>query len=103
MSTLDAWIVSLSLLLGMFLWTYLTSVFITLLIHMNAASSEYTVKSAALDSFMAYRCLPKVRLAWEHALASIVRLQPCRWAGLNAGNTGSAALLCAGQHCQAST
>ena len=59
-STLDAWITSLSLLVGMFIWTYLTSVFITLLIHMNAASSEYTVKSAALDSFMSYRRLPKV-------------------------------------------
>ena len=59
-STLDAWVCSLSILAGMFLWTYLTSVFITLLIHMNAASSEYTVKSAALDSFMSYRRLPKV-------------------------------------------
>ena len=67
MSTLDAWVTSLSLLAGMFIWTYLTSVFITLLIHMNAASSEYTVKSAALDSFMAYRCLPKV--GWCQTLA----------------------------------
>ena len=44
----------------MSIWTYLTSVFVTLLIHLNAASSEYVVKSAALDSFMAYRRLPKV-------------------------------------------
>ena len=45
---------------GISIWTYLTSVFVTLLIHLNAASSEYVVKSAALDSFMAYRRLPKV-------------------------------------------
>ena len=47
---------------GISIWTYVTSVFVTLLIHLNAASSEYTVKSAALDSFMAYRRLPKVTM-----------------------------------------
>ena len=59
-TTADCWITILSMLVGICIWTYLTSILTTLLIHLNAASSEYTTKMASLNSFMAHRHLPQV-------------------------------------------
>ncbi|CAK0741204.1 hypothetical protein CVIRNUC_001307 [Coccomyxa viridis] len=43
----------------MCIWTFLGSIVTTLLIHLNAASSEYTAKITALNQYMAHRKLPQ--------------------------------------------
>ena len=58
---LDCWLTALSLLWGMCIWTFLGSIVTTLLIHLNAASSEYTAKITALNQYMAHRKLPQVQ------------------------------------------
>ena len=58
---LDCWLTALSLLWGMCIWTFLGSIVTTLLIHLNAASSEYTANITALNQSMAHRKLPQVQ------------------------------------------
>ena len=60
-TVLDCWLTALSLLWGMCIWTFLGSIVTTLLIHLNAASSEYTAKITALNQYMAHRKLPQVQ------------------------------------------
>lgn len=60
-TVLDCWLTIISMLLGVCMWTYLGSIVTTLLIHLNAASSEYTAKITALNQYMAHRKLPQVR------------------------------------------
>lgn len=60
MTTLDCWLTILSMLLGVCIWTFLGGIITTLLIHLNAASSEYTAKITALNQYMAHRKLPQV-------------------------------------------
>ena len=50
-----------SLLTGVCIWTFLTSIVTTLLIHLNAASSEYMVKITGINAYMEHRRLPLVR------------------------------------------
>ena len=59
-TTLDCWLTILSMLLGVCIWTFLGGIVTTLLIHLNAASSEYTAKITALNQYMAHRKLPQV-------------------------------------------
>ncbi|CAL5223621.1 g6162 [Coccomyxa viridis] len=58
-TTLDCWLTILSMLLGVCIWTFLGGIVTTLLIHLNAASSEYTAKITALNQYMAHRKLPQ--------------------------------------------
>ncbi|KAK9806501.1 hypothetical protein WJX73_004260 [Symbiochloris irregularis] len=55
----DCWVTIISLLMGICIWTYLTSILTTLLIVLNASSSEYTSKMASLNQFMQHRKLPQ--------------------------------------------
>lgn len=56
----DCWLTTVSLFWGMCIWTFLGGIVTTLLIHLNAASSEYTAKITALNQYMAHRHLPQV-------------------------------------------
>lgn len=56
----DCWMTTASLFTGMCIWTFLGGIVTTLLIHLNAASSEYTAKITALNQYMAHRRLPQV-------------------------------------------
>ncbi|EIE18161.1 camp-binding domain-like protein [Coccomyxa subellipsoidea C-169] len=58
----DCWMTTASLFWGMCIWTFLGGIVTTLLIHLNAASSEYTAKITALNQYMAHRRLPQVCL-----------------------------------------
>ncbi len=58
----DCWMTTCSLFTGMCIWTFLGGIVTTLLIHLNAASSEYTAKITALNQYMAHRKLPQVRI-----------------------------------------
>lgn len=62
-SASDCWVTIVSLLAGTVIWTYLASIITTLLISMNAASSEYLVKIQEIDTYMQHRHLPQVRSA----------------------------------------
>ncbi|BDA48837.1 Potassium/sodium hyperpolarization-activated cyclic nucleotide-gated channel [Coccomyxa sp. Obi] len=55
----DCWMTTASLFTGMCIWTFLGGIVTTLLIHLNAASSEYTAKITALNQYMAHRRLPQ--------------------------------------------
>ena len=57
---MDCWVTTVSLFWGMCIWTFLGGIVTTLLIHLNAASSEYTAKITALNQYMAHRHLPQV-------------------------------------------
>lgn len=57
----DCWMTTASLFWGMCIWTFLGGIVTTLLIHLNAASSEYTAKITALNQYMAHRRLPQVK------------------------------------------
>ncbi len=59
-TTIDCWVTILSMLVGCCLWTVLGGIVTTLLIHLNAASSEYTAKMQELYQYMAHRHLPQV-------------------------------------------
>ncbi len=61
-TTIDCWVTILSMLVGCCLWTVLGGIVTTLLIHLNAASSEYTAKMQELYQYMAHRHLPQVYL-----------------------------------------
>ena len=63
-----AGLTTVSLFWGMCIWTFLGGIVTTLLIHLNAASSEYTAKITALNQYMAHRHLPQVDYAfsWPH-------------------------------------
>ena len=70
---LDCWLTALSLLWGMCIWTFLGSIVTTLLIHLNAASSEYTAKITALNQYMAHRKLPQVHdVSPDHSSCNVV-------------------------------
>ena len=71
MTTLDCWLTILSMLLGVCIWTFLGGIVTTLLIHLNAASSEYTAKITALNQYMTHRKLPQVWQLQYHAAVSI--------------------------------
>lgn len=60
----DCWLTIISLLAGTCIWTFLASVVTTLLISLNAASSEYMVKIQEISTYMEHRHLPQVK-AWE--------------------------------------
>lgn len=60
MTAFDCWMTTASLFWGMCIWTFLGGIVTTLLIHLNAASSEYTAKITALNQYMAHRRLPQV-------------------------------------------
>ena len=51
-----------SLLMGTTMWLILGSIITTLLIHLNAAHSEYTAKMTALSQYMMENNLPQVRI-----------------------------------------
>lgn len=58
----DAWMTIISLFVGTVIWTFLASLVTSLLISMNAASSEYMVKMMEINTYMDHRHLPQVRL-----------------------------------------
>ena len=59
---IDVWVTMFSLLMGTTMWLILGSIITTLLIHINAAHSEYTAKMTALSQYMMENNLPKVSL-----------------------------------------
>ena len=60
---IDVWVTMFSLLTGTTMWLILGSIITTLLIHLNAAHSEYTAKMTALSQYMIENNLPQVRSA----------------------------------------
>ena len=56
----DVWVTMISLLMGTTMWLILGSIITTLLIHLNAAHSEYTAKMTALSQYMMENNLPQV-------------------------------------------
>ena len=70
----DVWVTMISLLMGTTMWLILGSIITTLLIHLNAAHSEYTAKMTALSQYMMENNLPQVRLIFwlQISLASCV-------------------------------
>ncbi len=86
MTASDCWLTTLSLFAGMCIWTFLGGIVTTLLIHLNAASSEYTAKITALNQYMAHRRLPQARMqlpgSWEppcmHACMPACSFLRCR-------------------------
>ena len=77
-TTSDCWLTTASLFCGMCIWTFLGGIVTTLLIHLNAASSEYTAKITALNQYMAHRRLPQARVAPTLALLCSVPTAGCR-------------------------
>ena len=78
-TVLDCWRTILSMLLGVCIWTFLGGIVTTLLIHLNAASSEYTAKITALNQYMAHRKLPQVlKSSTMHKLGASSQLVQCR-------------------------
>ena len=59
---IDVWVTMFSLLTGTTMWLILGSIVTTLLIHLNAAHSEYTAKMTALSQYMVENNLPQVCL-----------------------------------------
>jgi len=59
---IDVWVTMFSLLMGTTMWLILGSIITTLLIHLNAAHSEYTAKMTALSQYMMENNLPQVSL-----------------------------------------
>lgn len=57
---IDVWVTMFSLLTGTTMWLILGSIITTLLIHLNAAHSEYTAKMTALSQYMVENNLPQV-------------------------------------------
>lgn len=64
---IDVWVTMFSLLMGTTMWLILGSIITTLLIHLNAAHSEYTAKMTALSQYMMENNLPQVH-TYLHAL-----------------------------------
>lgn len=64
---IDVWVTMFSLLMGTTMWLILGSIITTLLIHMNAAHSEYTAKMTALSQYMMENNLPQVSMPTECA------------------------------------
>ncbi|DBB03995.1 TPA: SCF ubiquitin ligase complex subunit [Trebouxia sp. C0004] len=56
---IDVWVTMFSLLMGTTMWLILGSIITTLLIHLNAAHSEYTAKMTALSQYMTENNLPQ--------------------------------------------
>ncbi|KAL3154475.1 hypothetical protein ABBQ32_013941 [Trebouxia sp. C0010 RCD-2024] len=56
---IDVWVTMFSLLMGTTMWLILGSIITTLLIHLNAAHSEYTAKMTALSQYMMENNLPQ--------------------------------------------
>ena len=67
---IDVWVTMFSLLMGTTMWLILGSIITTLLIHLNAAHSEYTAKMTALSQYMMENNLPQVRV---YALSCLPR------------------------------
>ena len=59
---IDVWVTMFSLLMGTTMWLILGSIITTLLIHLNAAHSEYTAKMTALSQYMMENNLPQVHI-----------------------------------------
>lgn len=59
---IDVWVTMFSLLMGTTMWLILGSIITTLLIHLNAAHSEYTAKMTALSQYMMENNLPQVHV-----------------------------------------
>lgn len=59
----DVWVTMISLLMGTTMWLILGSIITTLLIHLNAAHSEYTAKMTALSQYMMENNLPQVNFS----------------------------------------
>ena len=66
----------ISLLVGTTIWLILGSIITTLLIHLNAAHSEYTARMTELNQYMKHRELPQVGWAihMPYVAAAAVRL-----------------------------
>ena len=68
---IDVWVTMFSLLMGTTMWLILGSIITTLLIHLNAAHSEYTAKMTALSQYMMENNLPQVHvyaMQWSSTL-----------------------------------
>ena len=78
---IDVWVTMFSLLMGTTMWLILGSIITTLLIHLNAAHSEYTAKMTALSQYMMENNLPQVHV---YALSC---LHTCMAAVVNTAQT----------------
>ena len=56
----DCWIVLFSQAMGVAMFTLIGSMVTTILVHLNASSSEYASKMSALNQYMAHQKLPQV-------------------------------------------
>ena len=56
----DCWIVLFSQAMGVAMFTLVGSMVTTILVHLNASSSEYASKMSALNQYMAHQKLPQV-------------------------------------------
>ena len=80
-----------SLLVGTTIWLILGSIITTLLIHLNAAHSEYTARMTELNQYMKHRELPQV--SWAIPVLVWQLLQAC-WASVK---------ICLTHHCSSAT
>lgn len=78
-TTVDVWVTCVSLLVGTTIWLILGSIITTLLIHLNAAHSEYTARMTELNQYMKHRELPQVSGATHILMWQL--LQVC-WASV---------------------
>ena len=81
-TTVDVWVTCISLLVGTTIWLILGSIITTLLIHLNAAHSEYTARMTELNQYMKHRELPQVRgaihvLLWQQLQVCWAPLETC--------------------------
>eukprot|EP00884_Botryococcus_braunii_P013800 jgi/Botrbrau1/22420/Bobra.0091s0023.2 len=56
---IDCWVTIVSMLVGCCLWTCLGGILTTLLIHLNAAASDYNAQMQELHQYMTHRHLPQ--------------------------------------------
>lgn len=56
----DCWVVLFSQAMGVAMFTLVGSMVTTILVHLNASSSEYASKMSALNQYMAHQKLPQV-------------------------------------------
>ena len=75
---IDVWVTMFSLLMGTTMWLILGSIITTLLIHLNAAHSEYTAKMTALSQYMMENNLPQVSFFLCIMLAMCVLNTSCK-------------------------
>lgn len=88
MTAFDCWMTTASLFWGMCIWTFLGGIVTTLLIHLNAASSEYTAKITALNQYMAHRRLPQVTHPLNPSLPRRQRHHPLQCKSLSHRHAG---------------